>query len=159
MRIYLFVCFRFNMALVYREVCLVVVFGNNRAIDHEVKLSKGARRLSQKKHPVSQKLYRNWDHADSQQRHNFYFSWFTMVDVIESISSVFLGWEGKENVFQTIVHTQHDCSEVSRLYLVILKSKGKRYKIVPHPKITLILYLLNCQTWHVKMEKTYILII
>lgn len=53
MHIYLFVFFRFNMVLVYREVCLVVVFGNNRAIDHEVELSKGARRLSQKKHPVS----------------------------------------------------------------------------------------------------------
>lgn len=48
--IYLFIYFRFTMGPLYKEVCLVVLLGNNRAIVHEVELSRGDGRLSHKEH-------------------------------------------------------------------------------------------------------------
>lgn len=48
--IYLFIYFRFNMGPLYKEVCLVMLLGNNKAIVHEVELSKGDGRLSHKEH-------------------------------------------------------------------------------------------------------------
>lgn len=53
-----------------------------------------------------------------------------MIDAIKIISSVFMGWKGREDLSPAIVYLSMTIPKASRLYPLIPKVGGKRHKII-----------------------------